>query len=310
MKKSLYTLFLIFSLFLLSLSSITTSGGITALAKTPQPTWQCSYNAAMPGYGYRILPQAAPITRRQQQLFDWFNQYGVSRNPQMRYLRLPVLVLEGEENARAGHFGIAFNPAWFARLGEDISIGILAHELGHVSQAYNIIAPDELALRHGIEGQADYFAGRILKSSGVFSSQQMSRMVEFVRPSAGDATHSAGPVRAQLMEAGWEHSGGSSLNASGDERPVERRRVRVECQHQVACSHQMACSHQIPCSHQMACVHRMPCGHPVMTPYGWRPAHPFDTAHMYDVPHAYDVAHAYDTLHPSDRAHSYDEVEQ
>lgn len=311
MKKYLYPLLLSFSLLLLVASSAATNGGAAAPAAAAQfPTWQCSYNAAVPGYGYRISPQPAPITSRQQELFDWFNEYGVSRNPQMRYLRLPVLVLEGEENARAGTFGIAFNPGWFARLGEDISIGILAHELGHVSQAYSIIPMDEVAARYGIEGQADYFAGRILKASGVYTAGQMSRMAEFIRPSTGDDTHAPGPVRARLMQIGWEHAGGTSDDGPVEERRTERRRVRVECQHQAACAHQVACGHRTACAHQMPCAHRMACGHMVPTPYGWRPAHPFDTAHMYDVAHAFDVAHPYDTAHQFDRPHPYDEVEQ
>lgn len=166
----------------------------------------CSYKAAMPGYGYQILPQPAPVTRRQQALFDWFSPWAIARNPLLQYMRFPVLVLEGERNARAGSFGIAINPQWFSELDEDVTIGIYAHELGHVSQAYGLIPLDGLARQHGVEGQADYFAGTLLKASGQFSPAQMQKFIDWVMPSAGDQTHAPGRVRADLMRAGYANS--------------------------------------------------------------------------------------------------------
>jgi hypothetical protein len=96
--------------------------------------FSCSYSAAMPGAGYQILPQPAPVSRRQQQLFDWFSPWAIARNPVLQNIRFPILVLAGERNARAGAFGIAVNPQWFAELGEDITIGIYAHAVGRVRE--------------------------------------------------------------------------------------------------------------------------------------------------------------------------------
>jgi hypothetical protein len=164
----------------------------------------CSFNAAMPGKGYRIVQRPAPVTPRQQQLFNWFSPWAIQRNPILANMWFTILTLEGENNARAGAFGIAINPQWFAELGEDISIGIYAHELGHVSQAYGLIPRnDELVRRFGLEGQADYFAGTLLKSSRQFTPEQMRRMADFIRPSPGDATHARGRVRADLMMQGY-----------------------------------------------------------------------------------------------------------
>jgi hypothetical protein len=89
----------------------------------------CSYNAAMPGSGYQIIPQPAPVTFRQQQLFDWFSPWAIARNPILQNMRFPILVLAGEKNARAGAFGIAINPQWFAELDEDVTIGIYGMSL-------------------------------------------------------------------------------------------------------------------------------------------------------------------------------------
>ena len=167
----------------------------------------CSFNAAMPGADYRIVPQPAPVTQRQQQLFNWFSPWAIQRNPSLQNIRFTILTLIGERNARAGAFGIAINPQWFAELDEDITIGIYAHELGHVSQAYYLIpVDDEIVRQHGHEGQADYFAGTLLKASRQFSTQQMQKVTEFIRPSPGDATHSAGAIRANLMWAGYNNT--------------------------------------------------------------------------------------------------------
>ncbi len=166
----------------------------------------CSYNAAMPGSGYQILPQPAPVTFRQQQLFDWFSPWAIARNPVLQNIRFPILVLAGERNARAGAFGIAVNPQWFAELGEDITIGIYAHELGHVSQAYGLIPVDQLAMQYGAEGQADYFAGTLLKASRQFSPAQMQKFIDWVTPSAGDQSHAPGRIRADLMRAGYNNT--------------------------------------------------------------------------------------------------------
>jgi len=156
--------------------------------------------------GYQIIPQPAPVTRRQQQLFDWFSPWAISRNPMLAQVRFPVLVLLGERNARAGSFGIAVNPQWFAELDEDITIGIYAHELGHVSQAYGLIPFDQVATRYGPEGQADYFAGTLLKASGQFSPAQMQKLTDWVTPSAGDQSHAPGRIRADLMRAGYNNT--------------------------------------------------------------------------------------------------------
>ena len=170
----------------------------------------CSYNsysAAMPGYGYQILPQPAPVTFRQQRLFDWFSPWAIARNPMLQNMRFPILVLAGERNARAGGFGIAINPQWFAELDEDITIGIYAHELGHVSQAYRLIPRnDQLANEWGLEGQADYFAGTLLKASRQFSPAQMQKFIDWVTPSTGDQTHAPGRIRADLMRAGYNNT--------------------------------------------------------------------------------------------------------
>jgi hypothetical protein len=103
-------------------------------------------------------------------MLDWFSPWAIARNPVLQNIRFPILVLAGERNARAGAFGIAVNPQWFAELGEDITIGIYAHELGHVSQAYGLIPVDQLAKEYGPEGQADYFAGTLLKGQPTVQS--------------------------------------------------------------------------------------------------------------------------------------------
>ena len=205
MKRILFVLLVAFLVIQASpVTPTATESARPATASTVQfQLPSCSYSAAMPGYGYQILPQPAPVTLRQQRLFDWFSPWAIARNPVLQNMRFPILVLAGEKNARAGAFGIAINPQWFAELDEDITIGIYAHELGHVSQAYGLIPVDRLAMQYGAEGQADYFAGTLLKASGQFSPAQMQEFIDWVTPSRGDQTHAPGRIRADLMRAGY-----------------------------------------------------------------------------------------------------------
>lgn len=206
-KKNAFIL--VVATLLISLSLVFPRTIESAHAAAPAPSqWQfsCSYGAGMPGYGYQIVSQPAPVSMRQQQLFDWFSPWAIARNPVLANMRFPILVLMGERNARAGAFGIAINPQWFAELDEDITIGIYAHELGHVSQVYGLIPTDEVAMRYGTEGQADYFAGTLLKASHQFSPSQMQKLTDWVTPSPGDQTHAPGRVRAELMRAGYNNT--------------------------------------------------------------------------------------------------------
>jgi len=57
-------------------------------------------------------------------------------------------------------------------------------------------------MQYGSEGQADYFAGTLLKSSRQFSPAQMQKLIDWVTPSVGDHTHAPGKTRAELMRAG------------------------------------------------------------------------------------------------------------
>jgi hypothetical protein len=62
---------------------------------------------------------------------------------------------------------------------------------------------DRLAMQYGAEGQADYFAGTLLKASRQFSPEQMKEFIDWVTPSVGDQTHAPGRIRADLMRAGY-----------------------------------------------------------------------------------------------------------
>lgn len=169
---------------------------ITSLGTT------CSYLPYGQGGSYQIGAQAS-LTPRQQWLIQWFNGWAISRNPYLTGVYLPILTLVGEANARGGLFGIAFDPAWFAQIGEAVSLEVLAHELGHVSQAYRLVSVDATLLRYGQEGQADYFAGSLLRAAGFSQSELESQVLPFVSKLQGSSSHPDGPVRARLVSAGY-----------------------------------------------------------------------------------------------------------
>jgi hypothetical protein len=155
-----------------------------------------------PGSAYQLGGQAL-LTARQQWLIQWFNGWAISRNPRLIGVYLPIQTLIGEANARGGLFGIAFDPAWFARIGEAVSMEVLAHELGHVSQAYQLVSVDATLVRYGQEGQADYFAGSLLRAAGFSQYELESQVLPFVSQLQGSASHPGGPVRARLVSSGY-----------------------------------------------------------------------------------------------------------
>jgi hypothetical protein len=61
-------------------------------------------------------------------------------------------------------------------------------------------------MQYGPEGQADYFAGTLLKASRQFSPAQMQKFIDWVIPSTGDQTHAPGRIRADLMRAGYNNT--------------------------------------------------------------------------------------------------------
>ena len=116
---------------------------------------------------------------------------------------MPIQTLIGEANARGGLFGIAFDPVWFAQIGEAVSLEVLGHELGHMSQAYQLFSVDASLRRYGQEGQADYFAGSLLRAAGFSQFELENQMSPFVYRLQGSPTHPAGPVRARLVSAAY-----------------------------------------------------------------------------------------------------------
>jgi hypothetical protein len=171
----------------------------SSLAQQPLHLPSCSY---LPGFGAspqgQIGPPAPPLTNWQSTLVAYFNQcYGQALPA------LPILTLHNENNARAGGFGVALNVHWLASMGKPMGTAILAHELGHVCQAYRLIPIDQTLMQWGLEGQADYFAGRLLAASGFPQQAFEQGVLPIISQWPGDQTHAPGQIRAWLTATGY-----------------------------------------------------------------------------------------------------------
>lgn len=145
------------------------------------------------------LPEPS-LTDWEMTLLNYFNQTYRNRIP-----ALPLLTLHNEPNARAGTFGVAINRQWMSSMGKAMGTAIFAHELGHVCQGYNLLPIDPAFLQYGLEGQADYFAGRLLAASAFPVHVFENEVVPFLARAQGSSTHPPGPIRVMLTKAGFYH---------------------------------------------------------------------------------------------------------
>ncbi len=128
---------------------------------------------------------------------------------------IPVYMQYGIENAYAysnsyGQEYIVYDPNFFNRVsnqyGSAASLGILAHEAGHIIVGVRV--PGMIA-DWSDEARADYFAGYTLAKLGVSprAIQNMMRIENFY-PSY---RHPDGYTRATIIEEGYIAGGGSSF---------------------------------------------------------------------------------------------------
>lgn len=138
------------------------------------------------------------LSELEQMLINYFRRAYGDKVPEF-----PLLTLNDEANARAGSFGIALNRAWLDSIAEPMAAAVLAHVLGHLCQAYGLLPINEDCKLYGIEGEADYFAGRLLAASGM-NEQTFEAVVTPVlsRLPAG-ATHPPGNIRLMLTQSGF-----------------------------------------------------------------------------------------------------------
>jgi len=88
-------------------------------------------------------------------------------------------------------------------MGKPMGTAILAHELGHVCQGYRLLPIDAAYMQYGLEGQADYFAGRLLAASGFPQAALENHVLPILAQAQGDSTHAPGPIRVMLTKAGY-----------------------------------------------------------------------------------------------------------
>lgn len=171
-----------------------------ALAQAPAVR-DCSYD---PAYLNRPQPRMAgpepELGELERFVLDAFvRAYGD------KILPFKLLTLEGEPNVRGGPFGIALNRAWLNLIGQPLAAAILAHELGHIVQAYRLMPLHEDAKAYGPEGEAEYFAGRLLAASGMTEDLFEGGVCPVISRYPATETHPAGHLRVMLLRGGFYH---------------------------------------------------------------------------------------------------------
>ncbi|GAB1489413.1 hypothetical protein MASR2M8_18660 [Opitutaceae bacterium] len=172
------------------------------LARAQAPVVRdCSYD---PAYLNRPMPQISgpepELGELERFVLEAFvRTYGDKVQP------FKLLSLEGEENVRGGPQGIAMNRAWMNLIGQPLAAAILAHELGHIVQAYKLMPLHEDVKPYGPEGEAEYYAGRLLAASGMTEDVFEGGVCPVISRYPGTETHPAGHLRVMLLRGGFYH---------------------------------------------------------------------------------------------------------
>lgn len=182
-------------------STLLVAGFATAVMAQVPVVRECSYD---PAYLNRPQPRMTgpepEIGELERFVLDAFvRMYGD------KILPFKLLTLEGEPNVRGGPQGIAMNRAWLNLIGQPLAAAILAHELGHIVQAYGLIPLHEDAKGYGPEGEAEYFAGRLLSASGMTEDVFEGGVCPVISRYPGTDTHPAGHLRVMLLRGGFYH---------------------------------------------------------------------------------------------------------
>jgi len=162
---------------------------------------ECSYD---PAYLNRPLPK---MTGPEPELgeLERFVLDAFVRTYGEKILPFKLLSLEGESNVRGGPQGIAINRAWLNLIGQPLAAAILAHELGHIVQAYGLMPLHEDVKPYGPEGEAEYYAGRLLAASGMTEDVFEGGVCPVISRYPGTDTHPAGHIRVMLLRGGFYH---------------------------------------------------------------------------------------------------------
>jgi hypothetical protein len=178
-----------------------TAGLVTAVMAQSPAVRECSYD---PAYLNRPLPR---MTGPEPELgeLERFVLDAFVRTYGDRILPFNLFTLEGESNVRGGPQGIAMNRAWLNLIGQPLAAAILAHELGHIVQAYGLIPLHEDAKAYGPEGEAEYFAGRLLAASGMTEDVFEGGVCPVISRYPATDTHPAGHLRVMLLRGGFYH---------------------------------------------------------------------------------------------------------
>jgi len=159
----------------------------------------CCYVADYAGRTEFKMGSPEPQLRElEQMLMNHFRGAYGSKVPEF-----PLLTLGEEANARAGSFGIALNRAWLDSIAEPMAAAVLAHVLGHLCQAYGLLPINEDCKLYGIEGEADYFAGRLLAASGMNEQTFEAAVAPVLSRLPASATHPPGNIRVMLTRSGF-----------------------------------------------------------------------------------------------------------
>lgn len=180
------------------LALVTVSSALLAQAPVVR---ECSYD---PAYLNRPLPKMTgpepELGELERFVLDAFvRAYG------NKILPFKLLSLEGESNVRGGPQGIAINRAWLNLIGQPLAAAILAHELGHIVQAYGLMPLHEDVKPYGPEGEAEYYAGRLLAASGMTEDVFEGGVCPVISRYPGADTHPAGHLRVMLLRGGFYH---------------------------------------------------------------------------------------------------------
>lgn len=160
---------------------------------------ECSFDPDIP------LSPLPTITSERQELSELerfvFDAFVRSYGSKVGEFRLQSI--EGEANARVGAFGIALNRKWMNLIGEPMAAAVLAHELGHVVQAFQLMPLHPDAKAYGPEGEVDFYAGRLLAASGMTEDMFEGAVCPVISRYPETKTHLPGHIRVMLMRGGF-----------------------------------------------------------------------------------------------------------
>ncbi len=172
----------------------------TSLAQAPVVR-ECSYD---PAFLNRPLPKIGgpepELGELERFVFDSFIRAFGSK-----ILPFKLMSLEGEANARGGPQGIALNREWLDKIGQPLAAAVLAHELAHIAQAYQLMPIHEDVKPYGPEGEAEYLAGWLLAASGMTEAVFEGGVCPVISRYPGTDTYPPGHIRVMLLRGGFYH---------------------------------------------------------------------------------------------------------